>query len=263
MKVASQRRSISITKPLAFLDLETTGRTIGLDRIVEIGVLKITADGKEEQFETRVNPEMRIPKEASRVHGIRDRDVQSAPTFGKVAPRLVRFLDRCDFVGYNILNFDLPMLQAEFRRVGTPLAVEGRQVVDAMSIYFLKEPRDLNAAYRFYCGSEHGGAHSASADARACWRVLQGQLRMYADLPNTPKGLSAFIAEHRKARTLDSGGWFETRHGKPAFARGKYQGRMIREVADSDREYLEWMLSTDLPKDTIAVISSVLRNFGK
>src|SRR5262249_143569 len=107
MKVASQRRSISITKPLAFLDLETTGKTIGLDRIVEIGVLKITPDGKEEQFETRVNPEMKIPREASRIHGIRDRDVQSAPTFGKVAPRLARFLDRCDFVGYNILNFDL------------------------------------------------------------------------------------------------------------------------------------------------------------
>src|SRR5262249_34111793 len=107
------------------------------------------------------------------------------------------------------------------------------------------------------------GAHSASADARACWQVLQGQLSMYPDLPATPKGLSAFIAEHRKARTLDSGGWFETRHGKPAFGRGKYQGRMIREVADSDPDYLEWMLSTDLPKDTIAVIRSILPNFGK
>ena len=256
-------RSISIRKPLAFLDLETTGRTIGLDRIVEIGVLKVTPEGKEVQLETRVNPEMRIPMEATQIHGISDGDVRNQPNFRKVAPRLARFLQGCDLAGYNILNFDLPMLESEFRRVDMPLSVEGRQVVDAMAIYVQKEPRDLKAAYRFYCGSEHQGAHSASADARACWEVLQGQLKKYADLPNTPERLSAFIAEHKKTKVLDSGGWFETRHGKPAFARGRHQGMLILEVAESAPDYLEWMLSTGLPNDTMKVIQSVVPGFGK
>jgi DNA polymerase III subunit epsilon len=267
MKVKTQyapkARSISIKRPLAFLDLETTGRTIGLDRIVEIGVLKVTPEGKEAPLETRVNPEMRIPREATGIHGISDRDVQNKPTFGKVAPRLARFLQGCDLAGYNILNFDLPMLESEFRRVGMRLDVDGRGIVDVMAIYVQKEPRDLKAAYRFYCGSEHQQAHSAFADARACWQVLQGQLRMYADLPNTPERLSGFIAEHKRTKTLDSGGWFETRHGKPAFARGRHQGMLILEVAQSAPDYLEWMLSTGLPNDTIKLIQSVLPGFGK
>ncbi len=256
-------RLFVVRTPLAFLDLETTGRALGLDRILEIGVLKVAPDGTEVKFEARVNPEMRIPREATDVHGISDRDVHNEPVFGKIAPRLAKFLEGCDLAGYNILNFDLPILEAEFRRVGIPFIVEGRAVIDVMAIYFQKEPRDLKAAHRFYCGREHNRVHSASADARACLQVLQGQLKMYHNLPNTPEGLSAFISEHRRSRTLDSGGWFDTRHGKPAFARGKHQGMLIREVAESAPDYLDWMLSQGLPKDTIKVIRSVLPSFGK
>jgi DNA polymerase-3 subunit epsilon len=262
-QLAPKTRSLSIRKPLVFLDLETTGRTIGLDRIVEIGILKVTPEGKEEELEARVNPEIRIPREATEIHGISDRDVQSEPSFEKVAPRLTRFLRGCDLAGYNIQNFDLPMLESEFQRVGLPLDLESRQVIDVMAIYFQMEPRDLKAAYRFYCGREHQEAHSASADARACWRVLQGQIRKYADLPTTPERISAFIAEHKRERFLDSGGWFETRDGNPVFARGRHQGRPIEEVMELAPDYFEWMLSTDPPNDTIKVIRRVLPSFGK
>lgn len=93
--------------------------------------------------------------------------------------------------------------------------------------------------------------------------MLQGQLRKYADLPNTPEGLSAFVEEHRRTKALDSGGWFETRHGEPAFTRGRHRGMLILEVAESAPDYLEWMLSTGLPNDTMKVIRSVLPDFGK
>ena len=227
---APNARSLDLVKPLAFFDLETTGTTVGLDRIVEIGILKVTPDGKELQLQTRINPEIRIPREATAVHGISDSDVEDKPTFGKVALRVARFLEGCDFAGYNVLHFDLPMLEAEFRRVGAPLGMKGREVIDVMAIYFQKEPRDLKAALRFYCGAEHANAHSAFADACACRSVLQGQIKMYADLPNTPVKLGELLMERAKQKTLDSGGWFETRHGKPAFARGKHQGRLIQEV---------------------------------
>ncbi len=112
-------------------------------------------------------------------------------------------------------------------------------------------------------GSEHAGAHSAVADARACWDVLQGQVNKYEDIPKTAAGISAYVAEHRKKRALDSGGWFISRNGKPALARGKYQGMLIREIAESDPAYLGWMMSLGLPKDTIDVIKSVVPNFQK
>ena len=257
------RRKLSIRRPLIFIDLETTGSILGLDRIVEAGALKVMPDGREVEFASRVNPGMAITPEATRKHGITNVDVAEAPAFVDVGPRLLDFLADGDFAGYNLINFDLPMLQSEFHRVGLKLLMQGRKVIDVMDIFVQKEPRDLNAAYRFYCGREHDGAHSASEDVRACWEVLLGQLDKYEDIPPTTEGLSNFVAEYRKKRSLDSGGWFISRYGSPAFARGKYQGKLIREVEELDPDYLDWMLSLGLTEDTIEVIRSVLPDFAK
>jgi DNA polymerase III subunit epsilon len=250
----SCERGIKIKTPLAFLDLETTGITVGIDRVVEIGVFKVMPEGASFDFNVRVNPEIPIPREAREVHGIRDEDVQNSRTFADIAVKLAEFLRGCDLAGYNLVRFDLPILEAEFQRVGQPWQMDGRAVVDLMAIYHRKEPRDLKAAHRFYCGTEHENAHSAFADARACWDVLRGQIRMYPDLPDTPAGLSAITAERKKPRALDSGGWFDTRDGQPAFARGKHRGILVSEVAATAPDYLDWMLTLGLPQDTIAVI---------
>jgi DNA polymerase-3 subunit epsilon len=210
-----------------------------------------------------VNPEMGITTEATRKHGISSNDVRKSPKFAEIVQDLDSFLEGCDLAGFNLLSFDLPMLSAEFRRVGRHFEVKGRETIDAYSIYVQKEPRDLAAAYRLYCNQDFYSAHSASADARACWDVLRGQLKMYSDLPRTVRGLSKVVSEQRKARSLDSGGWFVSRFGKPAFARGKHQGLLIREVEESDPAYLDWMLSVGLPADTIEIIQTVLPNFGR
>jgi DNA polymerase III subunit epsilon len=256
-KTGGERR-LEIKTPLAFLDLETTGGVAGLDRIVEIGVFKLGPRGDSFEYHTLINPEIPIPCEVTAVHGIHDKDVQGSPTFGDVARDLAKFLEGCDLAGYNLVRFDLPILAAEFERVGQCLDMNDRQVVDLMSIYHKKEPRDLNAAHRFYCGTEHTHAHSAFADARACWDVLQGQLSMYPDLPNTAAGLGALTAEQTKRRTLDSGGWFDTRNGQPAFARGKQRGMLLREVATNTPDYVGWMMTLDLPEDTLEIIRRIL-----
>jgi DNA polymerase III subunit epsilon len=148
---APQTREISITKPITFVDLETTGSVLGLDRIVEVGAIKIMPDDSELPFETRVNPEMGITTEATKKHAITNANVQNAPTFASVAPTLFDFLRDSDLAGYNLLNFDLPMLQSEFQRVGIPqLPMSGRRVIDVLDIFVQKEPRDLKTAYRFY-----------------------------------------------------------------------------------------------------------------
>ena len=260
--MAKHQRKLSIVRPLTFIDLETTGSILGLDRIVEVGALRIIPEGGEMEFETRVNPEMAVTPEATKRHAITNAEVKNSPTFAEVAPRLHDFLKDSDLAGYNLINFDLPMLQSEFHRVGHTLSMQGRRVIDVMDIFVQKEPRDLGAAYRFYCGREHDGAHSASADARACWEVLQGQLSKYEDVPSTAEGLGEFVQEYRKKRSLDSGGWFISRFGSPAFARGKHQGKLIREVEELDPDYLDWLLSLGPPEDTIEVIRGVLPNFA-
>jgi DNA polymerase-3 subunit epsilon len=77
-KPQSCERSIDLSKALAFLDLETTGRA-GTDRIVEIGVFKLTPESASVEVQSLVNPEIPIPAEATPVHGIRDGDVRSCP----------------------------------------------------------------------------------------------------------------------------------------------------------------------------------------
>ncbi len=72
---------LQLKKPLAFIDLETTGTNLGTDRIVEIAILKLLPDGTKSVKRKILNPEMPIPKASSDVHGITDEMVKDAPTF--------------------------------------------------------------------------------------------------------------------------------------------------------------------------------------
>ena len=144
-------KNIALDRPLAVIDLETTGTDPKCDRIVEVSVLKLTTGGEPDHRTRRVNPGVPIPPEATAVHGITDDDVADMPTFRAIAPGLARHLDGCDLAGFNVLNFDLRLLVAEYNRAGMTFPVAGRRVVDACNIYHRREPRDLTAAYRFYC----------------------------------------------------------------------------------------------------------------
>jgi DNA polymerase-3 subunit epsilon len=260
MDLATQTRRLQLQRPIAVLDLETTGIFIEIDRIVEVGIVKLTSAGERESFYQRVNPEIKIPPEASAVHGIRNEDVASQPTFKQTAKGLEEFLSNCDLAGFNILSFDLPILQKEFERAGVSFSIEGRHVIDAKEIYHLKEPRDLASAVSLYCGRRHQNAHSAFEDAAACLDVLEGQLARYPDLPDRVEDLSAFSQQFRQQRYLDSGRWFQSRYGKPAFARGAYAGRGLDEVAAVDPDFLKSILCReDLSGDTREMILKAVK----
>lgn len=145
---------LNLKKPLAFFDLETTGVNIVRDRIVEISILKATVNGKREIKTMRINPEIPIPIEASLIHGIYDEDVKDCPTFREVAKNIAAFLEGCDLAGFNSNRFDVPLLVEEFLRAGVDFDTKNRKLVDVQRIFHMMEPRNLAAAYRFYCGKE-------------------------------------------------------------------------------------------------------------
>jgi len=155
---------LKLRRPLAFIDLETTGINILSDRIVEISVLKVFPNGDEEWMTTRVNPEMPIPKKASSIHGILDADVAESPKFRDIAKKLAAFLEGSDLAGYNANKFDIPVLAEEFLRVNIDFDFRRRRYVDVQVIFHKKEQRTLSAAYLFYCRKELEGAHGAKAD---------------------------------------------------------------------------------------------------
>jgi len=253
-------RSLNLARPLAFFDLETTGTEVATDRIVEIAVLKLMPDGTEHTFCTLVNPGIPIPSAATDVHGISDDEVREKPTFGQIAADLALFLTGCDLAGFNVMRFDLPLLKAEVERAGLTWrwSDEAYKVIDVHVVYQEKERRDLVSAVKFYCGEEHHDSHSALADARATRRVLEAQVRRYADLPNTIEGLGTFCRDARPNRFADSGYWFLVEHGLPVFNKSKHKGEPLLEVAKSDPSFLNWMLTKDIPDDTKKIVRNAL-----
>lgn len=245
--VVESLRLLCTGRPLVFFDLETTGTERMLDRIVEIAAIALLPEGPPRVFDRRVNPGVRIPSEATAIHGISDADVMDAPSFRDLAPELQAFLGEADLAGYNIRAFDVPLLVREFQRAGVPFSLEGRRIVDMQTIFFRKEPRDLGAALRFFAGREHADAHAALADVVAAAEVLAGQLRRYGDLPRTLEGLHAFSTPV-EGRWVDPDKRFLWRDGEAVFAFGVHKGKSLALVAETKPQYLDWMIHGDFPE---------------
>ena len=143
--------SLQLKKPLAVIDLETTGTHLGTDRIIEIAIIKLLPDGNQVVKRKIINPQMAIPKSVTELHGITDEMVKDAPVFKQVANELKQILDGCDLAGYNSNRFDIPMLMEEFLRAGVDFDMKSRRLVDVQKIFHLMEQRTLSAAYKFYC----------------------------------------------------------------------------------------------------------------
>jgi len=249
---------LTLKRPIAFFDLETTGTDPREDRIVEISVLKISPDGSREVKTRRIDPGIPIPPASTEIHGIRDEDVADEPTFAQVAKSLHAYLDECDLAGYGIVRFDVPLLVAEFDRAGLAFDIRERAIVDALTIFHQRERRDLDAALQFYCGESLEGAHSAEADILATYKVLEGQLERYDDLPATPEELDEIVNPGR-GDWVDAQGKLVWKDGEIAFNFGKHRGQLVREVARTAPDYLGWLLEKDFGDDVKEVFANAVR----
>jgi DNA polymerase-3 subunit epsilon len=246
--------NLALSRPIACIDLETTGVSITQDRIVEISIVKIHPDGRKEVRTRRVNPEMPIPAEATAVHGISDADVAEEPTFKQLANGIKQFLEQCDLCGFNSNKFDIPILTEEFLRAGLEVNFRDRHLVDVQQIFFKKEPRNLSAAYQFYCGKELTGAHSAEADALATVEILLGQLERYTDLENNVE----FLGNYSKGEDfLDYSRRIKLVNNVPTFNFGKYKDKSVAEVLRKEPQYYDWMMKGDFALDTKNVVSRI------
>jgi DNA polymerase-3 subunit epsilon len=247
-------RNLQLRRPLAVLDVESTGPDPQVDRIVELALLRFRPNCRLPLPPVRLllDPGMPIPPEATAVHAIRDEDVAGRPAFADVAPRVRRMLEGHDLAGFNVCKFDLPLLVAEFRRCGLGFALAGRSVVDVMRLFHRQAPRDLGAAVSLYLGRDHTRAHSAQADALASVRVLDAMLGAHEGLARTPEGLHELLVD------VDLAGWFRVEAEEVVFSRGKHRGRPLPQVARQDPGYLSWLLGRPLLDDARALIERAL-----
>lgn len=247
---------LNLQNPIVFFDLETTGISIVKDRIVEISVLKVYPNGKEEQRTIRVNPEMPISAEASAVHGITDEDVKDCPTFRMIAKELANYIEGCDLGGYNSNRFDIPLLAEEFLRVDVDFDMSKRKFVDVQTIFHKMEQRTLSAAYRFYCDKNLEDAHSAAADTMATYEVLKAQLDRYnGSLENSIDFLSKFSSQKKN---VDFAGFIVyDDKGVEVFSFGKYKGVPVEKVLKEQPGYFDWMEKSEFPLYTKKVLTRI------
>lgn len=267
---------LNLKKPIIIFDLETTGLDVAKERIIQISYIKVTPDGNETRKNYFVNPGKPIPELVVELTHITDEMVKDAPTFKELAQTLANEFEGCDFAGYNSNGYDIPMLAEEFLRAGIAFDFSRARMIDACTIFKQMERRNLAAAYKFYCGrkmEDDFQAHRSDEDTEATYRVLMGQLDMYApgkqeeedrQLENDMDVLHEFC---NKRKNVDFAGrmiWAPVKgpDGQPllnadgterlqeVFNFGKYKDWAVTDVLHRDPGYFSWMLSSDFSLDT-------------
>ena len=245
----------ALSRPLVFFDTETTGVDVAKARIVELCGIKIHPDRKREEFHQRFNPGIPIPPEATAVHRITDEMVAHEPTFKQALPRILDFFSNCDFAGYNIVRFDVPLFVEELLRNGaTHIPFANAKLIDCYKVWQKKAPRTLTDALRHYAEEEIQNAHSAQADVEATMRVFAGQLRKHDDLLPDLNHIHDYCNE--QAETLDYAGRFaRDPKGDIVFTFGKNKG--LR--AADHPGMLEWILKNDFAAHTKYIAQCLLK----
>ena len=265
--------NLNLTRPLLFFDIESTGLNIPNDSIIELSFVKVFPDGKEEVQTWKIKPwdyekqcQRPIDPSASKVNGITDDMLVDCPTFYEVADEVADWLKDSDLAGFNSTKFDLPMLAEEFERVelaGKKLNVDlhSPKMVDVQNIYHTMEPRNLKAAYRFYCGGEDfDNAHTAEADTLATYAVLKGQLDKYGDaLKNDVNTLSSF----GNKKSIDFAGYLiQGDDGDAVINFGKFKGKKARDVYNTERSYFSWIQNGAFMLDTKKQFAKLEQEFA-
>ncbi|MES2850895.1 MAG: 3'-5' exonuclease [Bacteroidota bacterium] len=248
--------SLQLQRPIAFIDLETTGVNLSTDRVIEIAIVKIMPDGSRQVKRKLIHPEMPIPPQSTEIHGITDEMVKDAPTFKQSANELKQFIENCDLGGYNSNRFDIPLLMEEFLRTGIELDLTARKMVDVQHVFYTMEPRTLTAAYKFFCGKELEGAHSAEHDVNATIDVLLSQIERYPQLGTSVESILGVIGEDKVvdyARRFS----FDDK-GVEVFNFGKHKGKPVVDVLRAEPQYYDWMMRGDFPLHTKQKLTEIL-----
>ncbi|HPS82935.1 MAG TPA: 3'-5' exonuclease [Bacteroidales bacterium] len=266
---------LKLNKSLAVFDIESTGVVVGVDKIIELFILRIDPDETEHEYYALLNPGMPIPPITTAIHGIKDEDVVDKPFFKDIAHDLLKFLGNSDLAGYNSNKFDVPLLIEEFLRCGIEFDYSKRRFLDVMGIFHKMEPRNLKAAYKFYCGKSIENAHTADADTRATWEILKAQLERYEDteiedengklvkpIVNDVEALSKFSKTTRNADLV--GHIIYNENGVEVFAFGKYKWHPVEDVFQKEPQYYDWIMKSQFPESTKRLVNAIkLRGFNK
>lgn len=184
-----------VDHPIVVIDFETTGTDSRVDRVIEIGLVGFRRGELEFREALLVQPGVPIPDESRAIHGITDEELEGAPGFDEIVPRVKELLEGRLPVAYNA-GFDRGFLLEEMRRAGAlvgslpPALVEETVWIDPL-VWAREILKDLKSK-RLGDVVQHLGiplerAHRAAGDAEATGRVL------YALAKNMPAAYGELV----------------------------------------------------------------------
>lgn len=240
-------------RPIAIIDLETTGTDPVKDKICQFAGIKVNADLSErgDSRNILINPGIPMPSGARSVHGITDDMLKDKCSFESHALSIFLFLEHCDIAGFGITRFDVPLLSEELARCGKTWPTPGTRFLDAEIIFKRMFRRTLSAAVEQYCGVPHEDAHDGMADASAALMVIKSQMRQHPEV-NT---IDTYSSACMNARALDfAGKLIIDDDGDAVFNFGRHVGKK----AKANLPYLQWMLEDSFPANTKMVVRELI-----
>ena len=156
----------------AAFDFETTGLHAGLDRIVEIGIVRFRGEEILGQLGALVNPGMAIPDDAAAVSGITTEMVADAHPIDVVLPDFMALCDHAVLIAHNA-SFDMGFLRAALQSAGLPDVTN--LVIDTQVLAQRAFPRQKSYALQALVemlGFPENSAHRALDDAIQCMKLF-------------------------------------------------------------------------------------------
>jgi DNA polymerase-3 subunit epsilon len=175
-EAAQEAARIAQLDPI-FLDTETTGLE-NWDEVIEIGLVDSAGQAL---LEALIKPQGSIPPDATRIHGIRDRDVLMSPTWRQIWPQVERLIKGNHLAIYNA-DYDLRMLRQSHARAGLQWEPVAARTFCIMKLYakYRGEWNPARRSFRWHsleaagrqCGLDLSNTHRAADDALLARAVL-------------------------------------------------------------------------------------------
>lgn len=224
------------------LDCETTGLDPMHDRIVEVAVIKFTANEILEEFESLINPECEISEVSMSIHHITPQMVADKPKIERVLPDLLSLIGDHIIVGHGI-QFDIQLLINAAQRFQIPCKIHQNQFLDTLRMARLYGESPINSLehLRKHFNIEPEGAHRAMSDVLVNMEVFKKLSKYYKSTGELFKSLSKPIMF--KLMPL-----------------GKHKGRPLKDIP---LQYLLWAARQEFDQDLLFSLRSEINRRKK
>lgn len=259
---------LNLNKPLVIFDLEATGPSISSDRIIQIAYVKMWPNGRVVEDNLFLNPEIEMAPEVKMLLGLENEDLAAKPSFKEKRREIWNIFHGCYFAGFNIINFDLPLLRREFIRLGVDFEYDNSLIIDSKIIYKFFTPQNLSNIYEHYCKKNIMLERGAVNDVNTTMDLLLAQIKKHNDIKDAGfiGNINKFCVENESIDACviaSNNRKFYWKNGEPHFAFSKHKHKPILQVAKEDPAFIEWMLEANYSEQIKEIIKNILKKAKK